>query len=149
TINKATGSNALNWKADLVGFPNGVTVTVPTPTGPVSQTIDYTAGFFGATGSVTMDVFGFLRATASFSFTTQQMTATGITGGVNVALLSLTVTDAFIGVPGSIGFSLQSGTLDMGFISPVTTTDTRRWMAVKGTLNNASFTGVDKLVLTA
>ncbi|HKI92981.1 MAG TPA: hypothetical protein VJ986_11835, partial [Gaiellaceae bacterium] len=153
-INKASGldaagdtNRALDWTKAIAG---GVSVTTPTPTGPVTQTIDYTSQLFGASGALEIDVFGFLSGHVAFTFQTQTASLTAsapITSGT-LTTMSLTLTNGFVGVPGGIGFSIGSGTLSLATLTPTATTDTRRWLAVTGTLQNASFEGVTGLTLT-
>ena len=68
-----------------------MTITIPTPTGPVTQTIDYTGDFFGATGDIDLSVFGFLTASASFTFQTQTLQK----GGADVKVATMSLTDSY------------------------------------------------------
>jgi len=108
---------------------------------------------------VTIDIFGFVRGTVGFTFETRTVdvdvhsNGSEILHGATLTLVSLTVQDVFVGVPGSVGFHVTSGSLALAMVKPAPPAlggipDTRSWLALSGLLNNGSLQGVDGLTLT-
>ncbi|HEY5057558.1 MAG TPA: hypothetical protein VII51_00960, partial [Gaiellaceae bacterium] len=145
----------LDWTKD-VGSGTGtsfvhapVTITTPTPTRPVTQTISYTTGAFSVTGSATVDLFGFVSGTVGFALTTTSVTATagGPSFAASLTTIAITTTNLFVGA-GGVGFQIGSGGAAVAFLKPIDTSDARSWTALSASLANATFTGVPGVSLT-
>ncbi|MDX6411751.1 MAG: hypothetical protein QOE91_1267, partial [Gaiellaceae bacterium] len=128
---------------------DAVSVATRTPAGTVTQAIAYTGELFRATGQVTIDLLGFVTGHVGFTFETKTVNVHDTTHGIDatgasLALITLTVNDLFVGIPGGIGLQVASGTLSIASLKA----DTRSWVAVSAQLSGGSFVGVTGLTLT-
>ena len=161
-INKATGTGAqaLNWTSsiDTDGDHNNfsakaVSISVETGGTPIVHQVTYAGERLRAAGSLTINILGFVSGTVGFSYETKTVDARVGSGddldNATLSLISLTVTNLFVGVPGGPGFTLSSGKLSLALLKPnATANDGRSWMALTATLGNASLTGIDGLTLS-
>src|SRR5205814_413401 len=103
-----------------------------------------------ATGSLTINLLGFVRGTVGFTYETKTVTVNlpggGTLAGATLSTVSLTVINLFVGQPGGVGVQVGAGSLTIAQISK--SGDPRSWLAVNASLSNASFVGVDGLTLT-
>ncbi|HVP75835.1 MAG TPA: hypothetical protein VMS63_07420, partial [Gaiellaceae bacterium] len=145
----------LDWTKD-VGTDTGgtfthspVSITTPTPTGPVTQTITDTTGTFEVTGVATVDLFGIVSGTIGFAFSTK--TVTNVDLGTNGTLASGTLTtiavtasNVFVGA-GGIGFQVSGGTFALAYL---TDGGSRSWTAIEGSLTGGALTGIPGVTLS-
>jgi len=120
------------------------------------KTISFTARLEEVYGEVELDAFGFVTAAATFKMTIQTVDVS-LDGGTTIALddadlftLELVLFDPdgvdgpksafFAGVPGSIGFSLDSGQMILATISKAG--DDRSYLAFEAELVNAAMVGL-------
>ena len=145
----------LDWTKD-VGTDTGgtfsstpVTITTPTPTGPVTQTISFTTGALVVRGTASVNLFGFVSGTVGFALSTQSVSATvgGSSFAASLTTLAITTTNLFVGA-GGVGFQVGSGGLAIAMLKPTASGDTRSWTGLSASLGNASFTGVPGVTLT-
>ena len=169
-INKAAGALTtpantlapLNWTtavdtnagdATFTAMP--ISISVETGGAPIVHQVNYTGEKLRATGSLTIDIFGFVTGTVGFSYEAKTVDARIASGddldNASLTLISLSVTSIFIGVPNGPGFTISSGTLALAMLKPSATAvaagDGRSWMGLTATLGNASLTGIDGLTL--
>src|SRR5262249_50243225 len=133
-------------------FDDGVPVTTPTPTGPVTETIAYTGPKFRAFGQVSVDLIdGFLTGDLGFSLELAtadvKVDASTTLHDAKLAELSFTVSNLSIGA-GGVGFQVASGGLAIVTVKPADPADKRTWLAVQADLQGGSFSGIDGLDLT-
>ena len=145
----------LDWTKD-VGTDTGgtfthspVSITTPTPTGPVTQTITDTAGALEVTGTATVNLFGFVSGSVGFALSTKSVSATvgGSSFDASLTTLAITTSNLFVGA-GGVGFQVGSGGLAIAMLKPTATSDTRSWIGLSASLGDASFTGVPGVTLT-
>ncbi|UCE37498.1 MAG: hypothetical protein JSW00_18920 [Thermoplasmata archaeon] len=158
------GTTALNWTTAVDTDPADGYVSagvvdpgelLPTP---VDMDITYTTEFLRVAGSLTsLDIFGFVTGTVGFEIKPQKADvdaddngffsiANGDLDDADILLLKLDVTDVFIGVPDSIGFSLSEGMLALATIRPSDPdTDDRSWLAMSASITDAELTGIEGL----
>ena len=160
TFSDATtvAAQPLDWTTAIDLTPGGafhadaVSVTVKTPTGPVTQQIAYTTGKLRATGHATIDVFGFVSGSVGFALETQTVDATvpgGTIHSASLLTLALTVDSLFVGVPGGIGFQVTGGSLELALLTPAAADhDLRSWLGLTADLGSGSLVGVAGLTLT-
>ena len=137
--------------ADAVEFHNGA--------GDLIETIDLEVGITAIGGTLTLDVFGYLEATATFELTRRVVDvdvdedgfgtadATPADDMANASLLTvdLAITDMFIGVPGSVGISVSEGNLTLAMLKadPLTApSDLRSYTALMTSVGGASLVGI-------
>jgi hypothetical protein len=164
-INSADGgASALNWTTavDTDSADGYVSAGVVDPgevlPTPVDMDITYTTDFLKVAGNLTsLDIFGFVTGTVGFDIIPGQVdvdadddgffsTANGDLDDADILMLKLDVTDVFIGVPDSIGFSLAEGMLALAAIrSSDPVADDRSWLAVSASVSDAELTGIEGL----
>ena len=165
-INKGVNGTAvidgLNWTNEVGSAGTGgftaTPVTVRIPTGPSTTqnlTFGYEGTLFRARGKVQIDIFGFISGTVGFTFETRAVDArvgTQLLEDATLTLITFTVDDLFVGVPGGIGFRIDQGALVLAALKPkppaTGTPDNRSWTALRASLRGASFEGVDNVTLT-
>ena len=165
-INQASGAfsgtqaTALNWTTAIdpnqgaTFTPQPVTVTENPPSGAVTQTIGFKTASTFVTGQGTVNAFGFVSGSVGFalSHTTANITLPnggGTLTNANVALISLTLNDVIVGVPGVVGLELKSGALDLAVVTPAKgSATTGTWIGLKGSVTGGSFFGLPDLGLT-
>ena len=159
-INQAVNATALNWSnsvdlqsAATTFAADAVTITVDTGGPPIVHNVNYATERKRATGSLSVDIFGFITGTVGFSYEAKTVdarvpTATGTEDldDASLTLISLSVTSVFIGVPNGPGFRMTGGKLSLAMLKPgqaaVAAGDARSWMGLTATLNNAAFEGL-------
>src|SRR5258708_4846693 len=131
--------------------------------------MDETVEFAIVDGSIALDAFGFVELAGTFNLVKQ--TNVAINDGslsFNADVLSLSVSaSVFAGIggqlsaqnsstatvvnpatlPGAIGFSVPSATLDLALVKDRTDA-TKKYTGLQGTLTDAGFVGIDGLGLT-
>ncbi|MHB1243995.1 MAG: hypothetical protein ACYC1P_11455, partial [Gaiellaceae bacterium] len=159
-INQGTNAPALDWTkaidTDRDGaFLDDVQIVVADGLGgTVTHTIEYDRELFGASGDISVDIFGFISGRVGFTFETRKVDVDVDGNGTRdhddatQTLLTLTVSDVFVGVPNGVGFRVTGGTLALATLKPAAPADTRSWLALTGTLTGGSFVGVTGLELT-
>jgi hypothetical protein len=119
-------------------------------------------------GDLTLDAFGFVTANAIFELEKTRVdvnvgAANFDTAAIDLAerdldeahlmTLFLQINDLFIGVPDSIGFQVDTGTLALATITPdpvLHPGDDRKWTAISASLEGASLAGLpDDLIIEA
>ena len=153
----SVAATALDWTKAIDLDENAASFS-PDPIVVGGQTISYDHAFLGAAGNVTIDIFGFVHGTVGFDFQTRTVDVdvhgdgTEILHGATLTTIALTVQDIFVGVPGSVGFHVTSGSLSLAMVKPAPPTtgpaDTRSWLTLSGSLASGSLQGIDGLVLT-
>ncbi|HET6548786.1 MAG TPA: calcium-binding protein, partial [Solirubrobacter sp.] len=160
----ATPAAALDWATAVdtgADSPatfthDDVTIEVETGGAPIVHTFAYTAERLRATGSLSVDILGFVTGTVGVAYETKTVDARIATGDdlddASLTLISLSVSDIFIGVPQGPGFTITSGKLSLAMLKPnaaaVAAGDGRSWLALTATLGDASLTGIDGLTLS-
>ena len=179
-MNSVTSTNAptaiaLDWTTQVGNETAGVftaapVVIAPPPDAdplPDSITILFEGERTKIGGTITLDIFGFVKATASFDFVRSTVdvdidgdgvidTTKGDMDNANMITLSLSVSDLFIGIPPSgepgdegIGFSLDEGYLALAMIKSSNLADDRSYMAITASLSGAELLGIPGLVIKA
>ena len=149
-------NRALDWTkafdSNGAEFANGVDITTPTPTGPVTETIGFTDEKLRAFGQVSVNLFGgFISGELGFSL--ELMTANvkidGSTTLTNAKLteITFTVNDLTIG-GGGVGFHVTGGGLALVMVKPADESDHRSWLALQADLTGGTFTGIQGLDFT-
>ncbi|HMJ89761.1 MAG TPA: hypothetical protein VK530_08085, partial [Candidatus Acidoferrum sp.] len=120
--------------------------------------IDFNGAFTTIGGVLTLDAFGVLSASAEFEMVRQTVDV-NLPGGTDIDLndaslltLELQITDLFIGIPDSVGFSVSSGRLALAMIkaNPVTNPgDNRSFMAMFASIRGASLQGLPGITIEA
>jgi len=170
-INRASGTNngVLNTKVidfeasdfDDDGFADGGLNVATGET--TSIDILFNKAIFQASGNITLDLFGFVTGSADFAFSKQTIDVDVDTNGIfdplngdlddaQLTIFALSNVNVFVGA-GGIGFNVTGGRLGLVQISPnsdaVTAGDTRSYLAVKASLDNASLDGISGLTAMA
>jgi hypothetical protein len=112
-------------------------------------------------GTLTLNAFGFVQATAGFEFVSktidvdvngdgQYNVSDGDLDDAGLITLLLQVTDFFVGDPAArVGFELKSGSLAVAVITPQDPDDDRTYLAIGSSLGGASLLGIPDLIVTA
>ena len=134
---KTTGgaaAAAINWTTsidtDAAGTFAGADPIAVVDENDVSTPITLSGSLLELGGTATFDFFGFVSGGATLLFRQSEVDVIepALTKA-KLTTLDLTLTNVFIGANG-IGFSLQSGTLNVASLKPASPTDPRGWTAV-------------------
>ncbi len=156
---------ALDWANNVNTNANSVDGDDPfkkTTVSVGSQNIILNGDLLKASGSLTIDLFGFLTGSVAFEFIQDQADVDVVEGDgdfnystgddlndADIVMLDLTVTDVFIGIPGSIGFKLTSGQLGFGTIKPkASDNDDRSFLTMTSSVSGAELVGIQDLTLS-
>ena len=143
-VNEAggTATTALDWTKDVVAYGSGtwtsipVTATVPTPTGPVTETFTDTQAVKSVSGSATIGLFNVVSGTVHFSIASTPVAGdfganTSVAGTLLTLSLSLQAGDSLLVGAGGVGFQITGGSLSLAEITSTGTGDTRKWYALQ------------------
>src|SRR5262249_53841143 len=136
-------ASLLNWGTDISGGPISV----------LGQAITLSGDVFNVHGALdSIDVAGLLHGHATFDFTKGTIAIDGA-NGANATLVTLALSGLHvrIGQDDGVRFVVDGGSLALAAITagtPTVGTDTRRWIALKGSLSNLSFEGVNGLTFS-
>ncbi|MHB1244626.1 MAG: hypothetical protein ACYC1P_14695, partial [Gaiellaceae bacterium] len=144
-----TGATALDWNAavdlDETASTFGADVVLI-----LGQPLTLTGERLEIGGTLSLNLFGFVFGTVSFDFS-RLIVDVELPGGLEILTdatlmtFDLDVIDLTIGIPGGIGFTIDTGSLGLSIVLPKVPTvgiDTRRWFSIEGLLGGLNFPGL-------
>jgi hypothetical protein len=158
-----SGLTALDWTTQAGDYDTdtGDFVRRTVSVGQSGQPMDirFDGDLLRVGGTLTLNAFGFVRATATFEFASEQVDvdvnadgeySDGDLEDASLITLLLQIKDFFAGMPDEgVGFQLNSGALAMAIITPQDAADTRTYVAISSGLGGASLVGIEDLTVTA
>ena len=174
TYGSGQTATALDWTTALDLNTNGHFGEVADQLSVAGSPMNLNGELLAASGTATINAFGFVNGTVSFAFK-QQTVDVNLNGGT-VPLTSAawgagargppgpdiqgaTLTTLGLTVPvgqsltigaGGVNFSVTNATLGLAVITPAAsdTNDSRQWVTIKGSIANASFSGIPGVTLS-